>query len=161
MHAASYLLCKLLWRWSLGKIMCVGEQSWIFCKHIGFIFRFCVKASEAMDRHLLCLTILPGTYRKKRRLLLFVLKGDAVLLRCWMSPLMIQTLTDPMQKTIDSLARHSQSRIQPSEALVSWTAVPQYPHRVVSEMERKVLGYSNLPSRSCRAIGELKLLKAI
>lgn len=38
----------------LGKLY-VGEQSLIFCKHISFVFRFCVKASKAMDRHLLYL----------------------------------------------------------------------------------------------------------
>lgn len=33
MYAASYLLCKLLWRWSFGKIVCVGEQFDILQAH--------------------------------------------------------------------------------------------------------------------------------
>jgi len=63
MHAANYLLCKLLWRWSFGKIVHVGEQGLIFCKRITFVFRFCVKASRAIDRQLRCLTTKP---RKKK-----------------------------------------------------------------------------------------------
>lgn len=85
MHAASYLLCKLLWRWSFGKIVCVGEQSLIFCKHIRYVFRFCVKASRATDRHLLCLTTELRIYEKKPNtkdlLLPFMLNGHAFLLQ--------------------------------------------------------------------------------
>lgn len=51
----------------LGKL-CVWESSLIFCKHIRFVFRFCVKASRAMDRHLLCLTTQPRIKTKQSKI---------------------------------------------------------------------------------------------